>query len=132
MQQGAVVSHHGMPLFHMSLRELVREAFGPYAAALGDANLAIREGKAVEQFRERVIGLTGVRRMEIEDPGRERTAGDVRIRLVAGSSLTPEEAFLIRCTRTEVNRRFGTQIRCAIVRESEQDIKEGPEYIKKS
>ncbi len=116
----------------MSLRELVREAFGPYAAALAQANLAIREGTAVEQFRERIVGLTGVRSMEIEDPGRERTAGDVRVRLVAGSSLTPEEAFLIRCIQTEVNRRFGTQIRCAIVPESEQIIKEGPEHIKKS
>jgi hypothetical protein len=132
MNGGAIVSHNGMPLFHVSLWEPLRKAFRRCAASLAQADLAIREEKALEQLHERIVGSYGVKRMQIEDPGREWDARDIRICFVASRSLTPEEDFLVRRILMEVNRRYDMKFRLSIVKENKRDIKEEPNDVKKS
>ena len=55
MNGGAVVSHNGMPLFHVSYWELLRKAFRGCAASLAHADLAIREGAGTTSRTDRWI-----------------------------------------------------------------------------
>jgi len=118
--------------FPVSLWGLLGETFRRSAKSLAQADLAFREGKALDQLRERVVGLCGITNMRVEDRREEDASGMVNICLLAGRSLTAEEESMVRLVFAEVNRRYATSFRLCRVVEDKEGIKQGSKDVKKS
>jgi len=115
MYRGAETQHQGVHFIQVLMLELMREALRKGFVSLMQADLAVKEGKALEQFRERTVGLYGIEEMRMEEPARERDTADVKVSLIVSRVLTPPQEFRIRHTLDEVNQRFGTRIQATIV-----------------
>ncbi len=132
MSQGAIVTPNGMPLFHAPLWDLLQETFHRIEASLAQTDMAVKQGKAVDELRDRLVGFYGIADVRVENSVNLRGPEDMNVSLDVAGPLTPEQRSVIRRTLAEVNRRYGTQLRWFEAKEDKQDIKEGPQDVKKS
>jgi hypothetical protein len=77
-------------------------------------NLAVREGKGLEQLRERTLGRYGIREMAVLESSHVGSAHEIVVVLHAARLLTAKEGYFMHRTVDEVNRRFGIHIRVDI------------------
>jgi hypothetical protein len=104
-----------MHIHHFSARGFLWDLIRECAISLARADRAMKEGKALEQLRERASSLNGIEEMHVEDTDRARTTNDVEITLAVSRSLSSQEQSLIQRALDEVNRRFGTRLRISVV-----------------
>ncbi len=132
MSQGAIVANHGMPLFHAPLWNLLQETFHRIEASLAQTDMAVKQGKALDDLCQRVVGSYGIKDVHVEDSVNLHGPAHMNLSLDVAGPLTPEQRSFIRRALAEVNRRYGTQLRWVEAREDKQNIKEGPQGVKKS
>ncbi len=109
MHHGGIIQHHG--ILHVPVRELIREFFSEISAHFAQTNLAVTEGKALEQLKERVVGLFGIREISVEESRWERRGPDIKVTFRSSERISPLVERLIHLNIERVNRRFGTRIR---------------------
>ena len=118
MHGGGIVESQGMHLVHTPVSEIVREFWRLCSATLASMNMAIRQGKGLEQLRERILGRCGIQGMRVLESSPVRNDRDVMVTLHSTRPLSAEEEYFVHRVVDEVNRRFGTIIRVGISREN--------------
>ncbi len=132
MSQGTIVAHHGVPLFHAPVWNQLREAFHRISASLALADMAVKQGKALDDLCQRVVGSSGIKDVHVEDSVNLHGRAHMNLSIDVAGPLTPEQRSTIRRALAEVNLRYGTQLRWVGAREDKQNIKDGSQGVKKS
>ncbi len=132
MSQGAIVAHHSVPLFHAPVWNQLRETFHRIEASLAQTDAAVRQGKALDELCQRVVGSYGIKDVHVEDSVNLHGSAHMNVSFEVAGPLTPEQRSTIRRALAEVNLRYGTQLRWVGARKDKQNIKEGSQGVKKS
>ncbi len=124
MIHGGMTVHDGMGHFQFTAWERLLESVRRIGASLAQTDAALKEGKALELVRERIVGSFGVTGMQIRDPSGIRDTGDLNLWLLVNRTLTREENHGIRSSLAKINRRYHARIRLTIVNEQEHGTSE--------
>jgi hypothetical protein len=124
MNNGTITLNYSMAHFRLPIWRKLLEKFRRIATHLAQTDVALKEGKALEQLQGRLVGFQGVTRIEIEDSEAIRNTPDIDMRLVVNESFTPEEESRIRVEIAQVSRRHGIRIRCSVADVKDREAKE--------
>jgi hypothetical protein len=103
-----------------SMKHILPQGIQDLLSELNRLSLAVREGKALDQIRERIVGSCGVRDIVIDEErahAHARTSPGPTIRILVAAPVTPDVGFRIRQVVAQVNRRHGTNIRVMVPQE---------------
>jgi hypothetical protein len=102
------------------MKHILLQGIQDLLSELNRLSAAVREGKALDQVGERIVGSFGVRDIIIDAErvhAPARTAPGPTIRILVAAPVTPDVGFRIRQVVAQVNRRHGTNIRATVHQE---------------
>jgi hypothetical protein len=108
--QSKMAHHHGWSLLHLPAWGSVRDFFRKRLLSIRNADLAVREGKAMLLLQERLVGSNGIKDLRVDESRTEQDVGIVRMFLVSSKALTDQEKAVVHATVDKVNGRYGTHI----------------------
>ncbi len=99
----------------------VQEFLQNWMQALNQVDLSVREGKALELLKDRLIRLPGVEEVNVDDRGPRIQNGGSPIITIAGTAaetMTPETQHIIKMVVAKVNMRYGTTVTVRFAKQS--------------
>lgn len=108
--QTGMAQHRGSSLLHLPVWESVREFFRKCWLSISNADLAMKEGKAMLLLQERLVSSNGILGLRVDGSRTERDIGIVRVFLFSSRALTDQEKAFLYATVDEVNSRHGSHI----------------------